>query len=71
MTTFRDLVSVASTTPELVAEFDRLSGTNLSRRGTGLDLMIDDATGRTDHDCRLWLEFLADFWERIPEEDKC
>lgn len=69
--TFGDFLRACSSEPDLVAEFDRLRGTNLSRRGTGLDLMIDDATGRTDADCREWIEFCADLWERIPMVKEC
>lgn len=64
--TFVDFVIACSSERSLVAQFDRLRGTNLSRRGTGLDLAIDDATGRTEH-CRLWLEFCADLYQRIGD----
>ena len=47
-------------TPELVVEFDRLYGANLTRRGTGLDLMIDDATGRTGDDLDRFTDFVRD-----------
>ena len=48
----------AAATPELVEQFDRLSGTNLARRGSPLDLMIDDATGRTDAALIGFVEFV-------------
>ena len=32
--------------PEFVQEYDRLTGSNLSLRGSGLDLEIDKASGR-------------------------
>ncbi|WP_295442574.1 hypothetical protein [uncultured Thiodictyon sp.] len=47
--------------PELVAQFDRLAGCNLSRRGTDLDLMIDDATGRSDADVDRFIAFVEEF----------
>jgi hypothetical protein len=50
----------AAATPELVAEFDRLSGANLARRGTPLDLMIDDATGRAHDDMGKFVAFVRD-----------
>lgn len=54
----------AAAAPELVAEFDRLCGTNLERRGSSLDLMVDDATGRTDAALE---RFIAFVWECIYE----
>lgn len=52
---------------DLVREFDRLHGTNLSRRGSGLELAIDDASGRTESDVRQFCEFVAEFvYARVP-----
>jgi hypothetical protein len=54
---------------DLVAAFDRLRGCNLLGRGTPLDLMIDEATGRTDRDLRLFVEFVHDVvWSRMSAE---
>jgi len=59
----------ASGTPGLVAEFDRLQGANLSRRGCPLDLMIDDATGRMDADLAAFVEFVREaVYERLPSD---
>jgi len=59
----------AAATPELVREFDRLSGTNLARRGTPLDLMIDDATGRTDDALGQFVTFVREaIYERLPQK---
>lgn len=48
--TFQECVLHCAGVPELVREFDRLSGTHLSKVGrrSGLDALIDDATGRDD-----------------------
>lgn len=43
--------------PGLLEEFDRLRGTNLSLRGTPLDLQIDLACNRLDHDLQVFVEF--------------
>ena len=52
--------------PEPVKEFDRLKGTNLSRRGSPLDLLIDESTGRLEHDFNEFVEFVrGDIYERI------
>jgi len=46
--------------PELVKEFDRLKGTNLSQGGNPLALMIDESTGRLEHDFNEFVEFVRD-----------
>ena len=69
--TFKQCLAECAATPELVAEFDRLTGHNLSRRGSKLDIQIDDATGRTDAGLKAFIEFVHEFvWERLPEEAK-
>jgi hypothetical protein len=59
--TFADVIAAAMETPELVKCFDRLYGANLMRRGTPIELAIDDACNRTDYDCRAFLNFLWEF----------
>lgn len=45
---------------ELVAEFDRLTSSNLSGAGTPIDLAIDKATGRVNADALLFMEFIEE-----------
>lgn len=45
---------------DLLAEFDRLKGTNLCLKGTALELQIDRASGRPKHDADLFVEFLKE-----------
>lgn len=47
---------------ELISNYDRLRGTNLSLRGSGLSLAIDQATGRVDAEIRDFIEFC---WEYV------
>jgi len=55
---------------ELIAEFDRLSGSNLSRKGPPIATMIDDATGRTAAEVRLFAEFVYEYvYLRIAPEE--
>jgi len=61
----REFALLCARNTGLVREYDRLRGTNLSRRGTGLELMIDDATGRTEGDVRGFVEFCEDIWDRF------
>ncbi|WP_148211113.1 hypothetical protein [Methylibium petroleiphilum] len=43
---------------ELVANYDRLRGTNLSRRGAPIELEIDRASGRLDADIKGFIDFV-------------
>jgi hypothetical protein len=55
---FIQCIKETSGNKELVKEFDRLTGSNLSLSGTGLDLAIDKATGRMKDDCEKFLKFV-------------
>ena len=67
--TFQECAFVSLDNKELVAEFDRLQGTNLSRSGTPFDLAIDDAGGRLEREMPMFVAFVADvIWDRIPHE---
>jgi hypothetical protein len=67
--TFIDCVLYCAGNREMVHHFDRLRGTNLSLRGGGLALAIDQATGRLDHDLALFIEFVWDcVWTRLPPD---
>ena len=67
--TFADCLSVAARTPEFVTEFDRLAGTNLSFRGSVIERMIDDATGRTEPELIMFIEFVYEFVYRRLKPD--
>lgn len=67
--TFEQVVAECLDNRELVAEFDRLNHTNISRRGTPLELQIDDASGKTEDDVRKFIEFVMEcVWNRLPKE---
>lgn len=60
----------ATNTPELVKEFDRLKGTNLSQVGHSLNLMIDESSGRLEHDFNEFVGFVRDvIYERLNREE--
>ena len=48
---------------EIIEEFDRLRGTNLSLKGTALELEIDRSSGRLGKDIELWLEFCSEMYQ--------
>lgn len=65
--TFREVVLQAYDTPELLAEFDRLTGANLSLKGSVLDIMIDEASGKRAADLERFVAFVRDaVWDRLP-----
>lgn len=67
--TFADCIRACLDSPELLEHLDRLRGTNLSRRGSPLELAVDDATGRTGADLAVFLDFVKDcIWDRLPPE---
>jgi hypothetical protein len=69
--TFCECLAVCTRTPGLVSEFDRLTGCNLSGRGSPLELEIDRVTGRMDADFARFVEFVRDcVWDRLPADAK-
>lgn len=60
-TTFEQVLMHCAATPDLVAQFDRLTGSNLARKGAPIDLMVDDATGKTTDDVAAFAEFVREF----------
>lgn len=58
--TLEGVILEAARCRELVAEYDRLTGSNLSRRGDGLELAIDDASGRTDAEIKAFVAFVVE-----------
>jgi hypothetical protein len=64
-------LNAALEVPELIANFDRLYGYNLSRRGAPLELAIDDATGFTEAGIIEFMNFVWEFvFTRIPVDEK-
>lgn len=67
--TFNECVLECAKDKVLVAEFDRLRGTNLSLRGTGLDVQIDVASGRLEQDVAQFVQFVKDcIWDRLKAD---
>lgn len=58
---FRWMVEEAYANKELVREFDRLWGTNLMAKGSPIELMVDQGTGRLEHDLKLFIEFVREY----------
>jgi|SRR6185312_237051 len=52
--------------PALVAEFDRLAGTDVAARATPMNRAIDVASGRAEADLQRFLAFAKDaIWDRL------
>ena len=69
---FYECVMVCAREPEPVAQFDRLTGHHLAtlHKRSGLDAMIDKATGRDAAALSKFLDFVWDcIYTRIPIED--
>jgi hypothetical protein len=65
--TFHDCLMACAGNGDFVKEFDRLHGSNLGLRGSGLELAIDEATGRRDNDD--FINFVYEcIWLRLPPE---
>ena len=65
---FAEVLDYCAADPVLVREFDRLWGFDLSRRGTPIDLAVDDATGRTKDGCKEFILFVNEcVYSRIVE----
>lgn len=60
-TTFEQVLMHCAATPDLVAQFDRLTGSNLARKGAQINLMVDDATGKTNADLAAFVDFVREF----------
>lgn len=64
--TFADCVRATFSNRELLAEFDRLNGTNLSLRGTAFELQIDFASGRFEPEVEQFVTFVKEcVWDRL------
>ena len=62
----RDWLALCASTPELVANYDRLRGTNIASAGSPLEALIDSQSGRLDAELRGFVEFAVDLFRRLP-----
>lgn len=68
--TFEECVLYCAGRPDVLREFDRLRGTNLSMRGAPIDLMIDEQSGRLGEDARKFIDFVYDaVWSEYPKTE--
>lgn len=66
---FHQCISTAARDAEFVAQFDRLTGNNLSPGKTPIERMVDDACGRTDSGLKEFLEFVYEtLYTRVPRD---
>lgn len=70
MTTFLQCLREAAHNKALIAEYDRLNGTNLSMQGSHLDLAIDEASGRQSKEIEGFVGFVYDcIYLRLPDTE--
>ncbi len=62
---FLDWLKLCVTNKEMLAQYDRLRGTNLSCSGAPMDLLIDQSTGRLEAEALPFFEFCHDLFLRI------
>lgn len=60
--TFSDCLYECAANREFISNFDRLYGSNLSRSGSPIELMVDDSSGRTDADAKAFINFV---WQYV------
>lgn len=53
---------------ELLANYDRLRGTNLSGRGSPIDRLIDEATGKLEAEALAFFDWCRELFERLGWE---
>ena len=53
---------------ELLANYDRLRGTNLSGRGTPIERMIDEATGKLEEEALAFFDWCREMFDRLGWE---
>lgn len=59
--TFYDCLMECAGNKELVKEFDRLNNSNLSLKGSPINIMVDEATGKQKEDLRMFVDFCYEF----------
>lgn len=65
--TFAECLLVCGSHRELIQEYDRMTGSNLSFRGTQMDLAVDKACGRQESEVPAFAEFVREYiWLRLP-----
>lgn len=59
----------AAAAPELVRQFDRLYGADLSAKRSPIERMVDQATGKLDDDTAAFVAFVHDsIYLRVPDD---
>lgn len=66
---FMQCLMTAIEEPDLVEQFDRLYQASLYERRSAIAQLVDDATGKTDHDIRRFVEFVHSYlYCRLSDE---
>lgn len=66
---FEDVVATCLENRELVAEYDRLNGTNLSKKLSPIENAIDSATGKREQELLGFIAFVdLVIWSQLIEK---
>lgn len=58
---FEQVLQHCAGNKDLVTQFDRLTGSNLSLKGSPIDVAIDKASGRTNAELASFIAFVFEF----------
>lgn len=68
--TFAECVLETAKSRELLEQYDRLNGTNLSMRGSAIEIMVDQATGRVETEIPGFVAFVYEcVWIPLLEKE--
>ena len=69
--TLHDCIMKAAENKELIAQYDRLNGTNLSLNGSVIDLMVDKSSGRQKSEIEGFIKFVHDVIYTPIAKEQC